>query len=129
MDADIEFIDSRIIYHITERIEKIITGMLDPKEVEIPLCYAKVKEIFYSSKKFLIVWVGVPDGETIENKAQVRVIRGDKVIGKWQIDSLQQGVEEVQKLEGPIDCGIRLTGVQDIEPKDTLEVYKVEIQN
>jgi translation initiation factor IF-2 len=36
-NSGIEFIQSDIIYHITERIEKIVTGMLDPKEVEIAL--------------------------------------------------------------------------------------------
>jgi translation initiation factor IF-2 len=35
--ADIEYINSDIIYHVTERIEKIVTGMLDPKEVEVVL--------------------------------------------------------------------------------------------
>jgi len=53
--SGVEYIESRIIYHITERIEKIVTRMLDPKEVEISLCEAKVGGIFYTSKKFLIV--------------------------------------------------------------------------
>jgi translation initiation factor IF-2 len=36
-NAGIEYINSKIIYHITERIEKIVTGMLDTKEVEVVL--------------------------------------------------------------------------------------------
>lgn len=128
LNANIEFIESRIIYHITERIEKIITGMLDPKEVEIPLCFATVKEIFYTAKQFLIVWVWIPEDEYIENGALVRVIRGDKVVGRWRVDSLQQWVEEVQKIEGPVECGIKLSGTTDIQEKDTLEVYKIIIQ-
>ena len=128
-DSGVEFIESRIIYHITERIEKIVTGMLDPKEVELTLCHAKVKAIFYSSKKFLIVGVGITgEEETIENKALFRVIRDDKVIGKWRIDSLKHWVEEMHKLEGPIECGIKLMGVQEVQEKDIIEVYKVVIE-
>lgn len=36
-DSGVEYISSEVIYHITERIEKIVSGMLDPKEVEVQL--------------------------------------------------------------------------------------------
>ena len=128
-DSWVEFIESKIIYHITERIEKIVTWMLDPKEVEVILCHAKVKALFYTSKKFLIVGIGIMwEDETIENKAKVRVIRGDKVVGKGMIDSLKQWVEEVHKLEGPIECGIKLVGTKEVQEKDIIEVYKVIIE-
>lgn len=128
-ESGVEYIESKIIYHITERIEKIVTGMLDPKEVEVSLCEAKVGGIFYTSKKFLIVWLKITGEDTsIEKGALVRVIRGDKVIGKGQVDSLKQWVEEVQRLEGPIECGIKLTGTTDVQEKDVLEVYKITIE-
>jgi translation initiation factor IF-2 len=38
----VEYIESKVIYHITEKIEKIVSGMLDPKEVDIELGTAKV---------------------------------------------------------------------------------------
>ena len=128
-DSGVEFIESRIIYHITERIEKIVTWMLDPKEVEISLCEAKVGGIFYTSKKFLILWLQITaEDSSIEKGALVRVIRWDKVIGKGKIDSLKQWVEEVHRLEWPIECGIKFTGYNDVQEKDILEVYKVTIE-
>jgi len=128
-DSGVEFIESKIIYHITERIEKIVTGMLDPKEVEHALCEAKALQIFYTSKKFMIVGLGIKwEEETIEKWALVRVLRGDKVVGRWKIDSLKHWVEEVNKLEGPIECGIQLSGYTWVEEKDVLEVYKVVIE-
>lgn len=127
--SGVEYIESRIIYHITERIEKIVTGMLDPKEVEITLCEAKVGGIFYSSKKFLIVGLIISgEDSSIENNTLVRVIRGDKVIWKGKIESLKQWVEEVNRLEGPIECGIKLTGTSNVEQGDILEVYKITIE-
>ena len=128
-DSGVEFIESKIIYHITERIEKIVTGMLDPKEVEYKLCEAKVGGIFYTSKKFIIVWLILSEEDsTIENKALVRVIRGDKVVAKGMIDSLKSWVEEVHKLEWPTECGIKLKGTVNVEENDTIEVYKVVIE-
>jgi len=128
-ESGVEYIENKIIYHITERIEKIVTGMLDPKEVEHQLCEAKVGGIFYTSKKFLIVWLIISaEDSTIEKDALVRVIRWDKMIGRGKIEMLKQWVEEVKKLEWPIECGIKLTGVQDVQEKDILEVYKVTIE-
>lgn len=50
--------------------------MLDPKEVEVPLCEARVGGIFFTSKKFMIVGLQVAaEDQTIENNALVRVIR------------------------------------------------------
>jgi len=36
-EEKVEYIESKIIYHITEKIEKIVSGMLDPKEIDIEL--------------------------------------------------------------------------------------------
>jgi len=128
-DAGVEYIENKIIYHITDRIEKIVSGMLDPKEIETILCEAKVWGIFYTGKDFLIVWLKITGEDTfIEKWAFVRVIRKDKMIGKGKIDSLKQWVEEVKKLEWPIECGIKLSGVMNVEEKDILEVYTVNIQ-
>ncbi len=125
----VEYIHSKIIYHITDRIEKIVSGMLDPKEVEVMLCEAKVWAIFYTSKKFIIVGAILKEEwSSIQNKALVRVIRGDKVVAKWTIDSLKSWVEEVHKLEGPVECGLKIKWTINVEEKDILEVYKIVIE-
>ncbi|MCT4617599.1 MAG: translation initiation factor IF-2 [Candidatus Gracilibacteria bacterium] len=126
--SGIELINHRVIYHITERIEAIATGMLDPKEVEIVLGEAKVKQIFYTGKKYLILGLGLLEGNKIESGAKVRVIRKDKMIGKGDIENLKSGVEDVKELEGPIECGVQFNGDTKIEEKDILEIYKIEIQ-
>jgi translation initiation factor IF-2 len=123
----IEYINSKIIYHITDRIEKIVTWMLDPKEVEVILWEAIVKAIFFDDKKFMIVWLGLKAENNIEDKAMIRVIRDKKMIWKGKIESLKQWVEEVKMLEGPIECWIRFAWDVKLEVKDILEIYKIEI--
>jgi translation initiation factor IF-2 len=56
------------------------------------------------------------------------VIRWDKVVAKWVIDSLKSWVEEVHKLEGPVECGIKIKWTINVEEKDVLEVYKIVIE-
>lgn len=127
-NSKIEYINSGVIYHIIERIEKIVTWMLNPKEVEIPLCTAKVWGIFFTDKDFMILGLIINPWEVIESNTQVRVIRKDKIIGSWEISSLKHWVEEVKKLEWPIECWVKFEWNLSIEKWDKLEVYKIEIQ-
>ena len=125
--SKIEYINSSIIYHITERIEKIVTWMLDPKEVEIELCKALAAGVFYTSIDFMVIWLKIKEEEKIEEKANVRVIRKNKFVWKWIVDSLKQWIEEVKSLEGPVECWIKFKWNVIIEMWDVLEIYKTEI--
>ena len=128
-DTRIEFISSDIIYHITERIEKIVSWMLDPKEVETILSRAKVLAIFFTEKKFMIIWLKLTEEwDKIESWALIRVIRKKKVVWHGKVASLKQWVEEVKSLEGPIECWIKFEWSMIIEEGDELEVYKIEIE-
>lgn len=127
-ETKVEFISSKIIYHITERIEKIITWMLDPKEVEVALWEAKVWGVFYEWKWFTIIGLQIEEWSKIENKALLRVIRNNKVIWKWEVDNLKSGLLDVQELTWPIECWIKFVWDVKIELKDTLEVYKIIIE-
>ncbi|PZM82192.1 translation initiation factor IF-2, partial [Candidatus Gracilibacteria bacterium] len=127
-DSGVEFISSEIIYHITERIEKIVTGMLDPKEVETVLGKAKVGGIFFTDKKFMIVGLVVGPENKIESGAKIRVFRKKKYLGAGNLASLKQGTLEVKMVEGPTECGIKYEGNVSLEIGDELEFYKIEIQ-
>jgi translation initiation factor IF-2 len=127
-DTKIEYISSDVIYHITERVEKIVTWMLDPKEVEVILWKAKVGWIFFSDKKFMILGLVVPENTTIENNVNIRVLRKDKKIWTWKVASLKQWVEEVKQIEGPTECWIKFEWNVKVEEGDMLEFYKIEIQ-
>lgn len=128
-DSGVEYISSEVIYHITEKIEKIITGMFDPKEIEVQLWKAVVWWIFYSSKEFMVVWLKIKDESTVENKAKIRIIRNEKIVDYADIVSLKQWIEEVQKFEWPGECGIKIKWSHTLEIGDTLEIYKIQIQS
>jgi len=127
--SKIEFISSKIIYHITERVERIVTWMLDPKEVEVSYGTAVVWWIFYEDKKwFKIIWLKLQDKSKIKPNIQARVIRKGKLIWKWNIENLKIWVEDVKYVEWPAECWIKFLIKEKIEIGDTLELYEIEIK-
>lgn len=123
----VEYISSEIIYHITEKVEKIITWMFDPKEEDIELWKAKVWGIFFTWKWFTIVGLKLAPNWIIESKALVRITRKKKFIWNWVIESLKSWTIEVKDLEWPIECWINLKTNVVIEMWDDLEIHKVVI--
>ena len=127
-EEKVEFIESKVIYHITEKIEKIVTGMLDPKEIDIELGKAKVWGIFYTSKDFMVIGLILQPDNKIENGAKLRVIRKKSKIWDWKIESLKSWIEPVKELEGPVECWIKFVWDVEIEMWDYLEIYKTIIE-
>lgn len=127
-DKKIEYISSKIIYHITERVEKIVTWMLDPKEVEAELGNAEVGWIFFEDKEFSIVWLKLAKESKILKNCEVRIIREWKIIWKWHVENLKSWIVDVVDLEWPTECWIKLKSDVKVLIKDQLEIYKIEIQ-
>lgn len=124
--SKIEFIDKKVIYHVLEKVESIITGMIDIRYEEQELGIAKVKAIFYTgkNKSMMIVGLGVESGR-IEPRAKVRVIRADSKVGSGEVANLKKWpLDVIEALEGE-ECGINFKGDVIIEAGDILEFYKM----
>lgn len=89
--SKIEFIDKKVIYHVLEKVESIITGMIDIRFEEQELGIAKVKAIFYTGKNnsMMIVGLGVTEGR-VEPRSKVRVIRADSKVGSGEVANLKK---------------------------------------
>lgn len=124
--SKIEFIDKKVIYHVLEKVEAIITGMIDIRYDDVDIGIAKVKAIFYTGKNnsMMIVGLGVETGK-VEPRAKVRVIRNDHKVGSGEVANLKKGPLDVNEaLEGE-ECGINFKGDVKIEEGDILEFYKL----
>lgn len=124
--SKIEFIDKKVIYHVLEKVESIITGMIDIRYEEQELGTSLVKAIFYTGKNntMMIVGMGVTSGK-IETRAKVRVIRADAKVGSGEVANLKQGPLDVNEVEEGNDCGINFKGDVTIMEGDILEFYKM----
>ncbi|MCK9272415.1 translation initiation factor IF-2 [Candidatus Gracilibacteria bacterium] len=123
-NSKIEVINKKVIYHILEKIELIITGMIDIKHDDLELGEAKVKQIFYTGKDKLVLGLEVLTGK-IENRAKLRIIRDGKKIGNGEVASLKSGVMDTNEVLAGEDCGIAFKGDLKVEVGDTLEIFKV----
>ena len=62
----------------------------------------------------------------IKRECRIRVIRDSTVIGDYPIDSLKREKDDAKEVQRGMECGIKLSGFNDIKEGDTLEAYMIE---
>ena len=113
-----------IIYQITADLKAALEGMLKPEEKEKELGRALVQRTFQISRLGTIAGCRVLSGN-IERDARIRVIRENRVIGDYPLDSLKREKDDSREVREGLECGIRLSGFNDLKEGDILEAYKV----
>lgn len=114
-----------VIYKLTDDIKMMIEGRLKPEERVVELGRALVKQVFSISRVGTIAGCYVMQGSIIRN-CRIRVSRDQRVIGDYQLDTLRRIKEDVKEVPRGMECGIRLSGFNDIKQDDVLEAYRIE---
>ncbi|MFC1600236.1 translation initiation factor IF-2 [Patescibacteria group bacterium] len=114
-----------IIYKLIEDMTKLLAGLIEPEIVQVELGKAEVRQIFYTSKKEMVIGCKVVSGK-VQKKAKAKVMRGEELIKEVEIESLKKVKETVDEVKDGNECGIKLKGNYDIQEGDILEVYKLE---
>ena len=122
-----------IIYKLIEDIESAMVGMLAPEYEEVITGEAEVRQVISTPKAGAIAGCYVTSG-VIERSARVRVIRGgvvvfppaDKVVG---LDSLKRFKDDAREVREGFECGLKITGFDDIKVDDVIEAFKIEIKH
>lgn len=114
-----------IIYQVTDDLKKALEGMLKPEEREVELGRALVLRLFPISRVGTIAGCRVLSG-TIERNSRARLIRDNRVIGEYPLDSLRREKDDAREVREGYECGIKLAGFNDLKEGDILECYKVE---
>jgi len=117
-----------VIYKITDDLKKAVEGMLKPEERTVELGRALVQRTFKISKVGSVAGCRVLSG-TIERSARARVIRDSTVLGDYPIDTLRREKDDAREVREGYECGIKLSGFNDIKEGDLFEVYKIEEVN
>jgi translation initiation factor IF-2 len=121
-----------IIYKLTDYVKGALEGKLKPVEEVIHLGRAIVRETFKVSKVGTIAGCYVTSG-TVERNARVRVIRngvviyptGEKVVG---LDSLKRFKDDAKEVREGFECGMKVSGYDDIKIDDVIEAFKIEVK-
>ena len=116
-----------VIYELLDYIKDSMSGLLVPEKKEVLNGKAKIKEIFKMSKIGKIAGCEVIEGK-IDKKANIRLLRDNKLIYDGKLNSLKQFKEEASEVKEGSECGMVLENFQDIKPNDILESYIIEEQ-
>ena len=114
-----------IIYKLAEDIRAILEGRLRPEQKVVELGRALVKTVFNISRVGVVAGCYVAQG-AIERGCRIRVNRDGRTIGDYALDSLKRIKEDVKEVPRGMECGIKLSGFNDLKQDDVLEAYRVE---
>lgn len=114
-----------IIYQVTEDLKKALEGMLKPEHRETELGRALVQRVFHITRVGSVAGCRVLAG-TIHRDGRVRLIRENRVIGDYPVESLKREKDDAREVREGYECGIKLGGFSDLKEGDIFEVYKVE---
>jgi translation initiation factor IF-2 len=114
-----------IIYKVTDDLRASLEGMLKPEKREVELGRALVQRAFSISRVGTVAGCRVLNG-TIERNSRLRVIRDNRIIGDYAMESLKREKDDTKEVREGMECGIKVAGFNDIKEGDVLESYKVE---
>jgi len=115
----------RIIYDAVDDVTAAINGMLTVKYEEKVIGHAEIRQTFKISSVGTIAGCYITDGN-INNKSKVRLLRSNIVIFETDIETLQQGKNEVKTMRQGYECGIKLRNYNDIKVGDIIECYEMQ---
>ena len=113
----------RIIYQLTEDIQKALVGMLAPEQVEDVIGEVEVRALFRISRLGVIAGCYVTNG-VVRRSARVRVVREGTVVYETTLASLKRFKDDVREVQSGFECGIQLEGFNDVKEGDVLEFFE-----
>ena len=122
----------QIIYNLVDDVKAALEGRLKPIEEVVHLGRAIVRDTFKVSKVGTIAGCYVTSG-VIERSAKVRVIRGGAIVYPpaervAALDSLKRFKDDAKDVREGFECGLKITGFDDVKVDDVIEAYRIEIK-
>ncbi len=115
----------RIIYEVTEDVQKAMVGLLPPTISETPLGRAEVRQTFTVPKVGTIAGCHVADGN-IRRGGLCRLLRDGVQLYQGKVGSLKRFKDDVREVAVGFECGIGIEGYNDVKIGDVIEAYVIE---
>jgi translation initiation factor IF-2 len=126
--AEAEGVDVRlydVIYNAIDEVKAAMAGMLAPREREVVLGEAEVRQTFKVSKVGTIAGCYVRHGR-ITRDAHVRVLRDSAVIYEGKVASLKRFKDDVREVSEGLECGLGIENFNDVKEGDVIEAFVKE---
>lgn len=121
---DVEIVTFSVIHQVEETITKALSGLLKPEEKEEFLGSAEVRDLFKVPKAGVIAGAYVISG-VIRRNAQVRLVRNGVDVWSGTVSSLKRFKEDRREVKSGFECGIGLSGFNDIKVGDVIESFEI----
>jgi translation initiation factor IF-2 len=119
----IEIRTYRVIYEIFDDLKKALSGMLEPEIREKHHGWVDIRQVFKVSKVGTVAGCFVSEG-FVSRGSKIRLVRDGSVITEnLTIDTLRRIKEDVKEVKQGFECGLKLTGYDDVKIGDRLEAY------
>ncbi len=116
----------RVIYEIFDDLKKALSGMLSKEVREKHHGFVDIRKVIKAGKAGNVAGCFVTEGH-IQRGSQLRLLRDNRVITEGlRIDSLRRIKDDVKEVKAGLECGIKITGYDDIKEGDRLEAYITE---
>jgi translation initiation factor IF-2 len=114
-----------IIYELQDEMRLAMLGLLDPVYKENYIGRAEVLNIFKIPKIGVIAGCRVQDG-TIRRDAEIKVVRDGEQLFKGKVVSLKRVKDDAREVTNGMECGIGLSGFNDLKAGDLIEAFSTE---
>ena len=121
----VEIRNYNVIYHLTEEIEKAMTGMLDPEFKEVYLGRMELKQVFKITNVGNIAGALVVDGK-VTKASKIRVLRDGIIVFDGELASLKRFKDDAKEVVMGQECGMGIKDFNDIKEGDIIESYIME---
>ena len=112
-----------IIYDAVDDVKLALSGLLSPEIKENILGLVEVRNVFKISKIGAVAGCYVLDG-VIKRGSSIRLLRDAIVIHTGELDSLKRFKDDVKEVKAGFECGLSLTGFDDIKIGDQVEAFE-----
>ncbi|MFA5145432.1 MAG: translation initiation factor IF-2 [Candidatus Omnitrophota bacterium] len=114
-----------IIYELANDIKAAVEGMLEPKIKKIFLGRVEVRKVFKLSRSGTVAGCFVVKGK-INRTGLINLVRNGAVVFEGKLSSLKRFKDDVRDVAEGFECGITLSGFDDLHEGDTIEAYDIE---
>jgi translation initiation factor IF-2 len=114
-----------IIYELANDIKAAIEGMLEPKIKKVFLGRAEVRKMFKLSRAGTVAGCFVTKGKFNRN-CLVTLVRNGQPVFEGKLSSLKRFKDDVREVAEGFECGMSLTGFDQVMEGDVMEAYTEE---
>lgn len=114
-----------IIYELANDIKAALEGMLDPKIKKVFVGRAEIRKVLKLSRAGTVSGCFITKGNISRNNL-IHVVRNGEPVFEGKLSSLRRFKDDVREVNEGFECGLTLTGFDDVHEGDLIEAFEIE---